>query len=73
MKETMTVAEAAERGLLPGSKGVKVSKKRTTQHHEPRNGALSRCLTHGEEFTTDAAETRHVESVGGGHRIEFEQ
>jgi hypothetical protein len=70
MKEQMTLAEAKERGLLPGSPGVKTSK-RTTRKAAPRAGATSRCLTHDSEiFTTDAAETRHVEAMGSACRIE---
>lgn len=62
---TMTVAEAKAAGLLDAPKG-----KRTTRKAEPRNGSLSRCLTHGGEFTGDAAETRHV-NEHHGCRIEF--
>lgn len=61
----MTIAEAAERGLLPGQKGVTVGRKRTTRKAEPRDGALMRCVTHGGEFTRDVDENRHVDAHHG--------
>lgn len=64
---TMTVAEAKAAGLLDAPK-----KKRTTRQAEPRNGAESHCVTHDERFTSDAAETRHV-NEHHACRIEFPQ
>lgn len=54
----MTTAEAREAGLLNASK---TRKPRTTRKTEPRNGAESRCVACGATFTSDAAETKHVE------------
>ena len=67
MKE-MTVAEAIAAGVFGGKSKGRV-KKRTTQEHEPRAGALSRCTSHDESFTTDAAENRHV-AAHHGCRVE---
>lgn len=53
----MSETEARRAGLLPPKKA------RTTRKTEPRGGAESRCHTCGATFTTDAAETRHVEDT----------
>lgn len=57
----MTLAEARAEGLLDGKSKLK----RTTRRSAPRGGAESRCVTHGESFTTDAAENRHVDAHHG--------
>lgn len=62
MSARLTEAEARRAGLL-------APKSRKTRKAAPRNGAPSRCKC-GEEFTTDAAETRHVEQNPGHCRIE---
>ena len=53
--ERMTVAQARAAGLLDPPKG-----KRTTRRQAARDGAVSRCATCGETFTTNAAEDRHT-------------
>lgn len=49
----MSKAEAAKLGLID-------KKPKTTRKAAKRDGAVSRCVSCGETFTTDAAETRHV-------------
>ena len=58
----MSEAEAKRAGLVK-------TKGRTTRKAAGRDGATSRCVTHGETFTTDAAEDRHV-AEHHGCRIE---
>jgi hypothetical protein len=61
----MTVAEAKAAGLLDGTTATgRPKKKRTTQKSSPRNKSVTVCVQCGERFTTDAAETRHVDSTG---------
>ena len=53
--DRMTVAEAKAAGLLDAPKA-----KRTTRKQAPRDGAVSRCTTCGDTFTTNASEERHT-------------
>ncbi len=65
--KSMTLAEAAAQGLLPGQAKTKTrKKKRTTQDALPRDGAETRCVTHDDErFTRDVDEDRHVNEHHG--------
>lgn len=56
-KVWMSEQEARRAGLL-------TSKTKTTRKSVPRSKSTSRCQACGEEFTSDAAETRHVEETG---------
>ncbi len=56
MTARMSKAEAQRLGLIN-------RKPKTTRKAAARNGAVSRCTTCDETFTTDAAETRHVNTT----------
>jgi hypothetical protein len=65
MTAHISPAEARSLGLLgkaPANTPRNIpAKKRTTRKAEPRAGAVSECHVCHERFSTDAAETRHIE------------
>lgn len=64
MSAHLTEAEARALGLP-----VPQRRRRPTRSSGGRRSARSRCVACGEEFTSDTAETRHVETAGH-HRFE---
>jgi hypothetical protein len=64
----MSIAEARKRGLL--DQPVKAARVRKKDHSTAEGPYLTRCHYCQVEFTTQAAETRHVDDPGH-HRFEL--